>query len=123
SPRYWTRCAGVIHALGHFIAESFGSSVQHLAFATDDIFETAKTLRDAGFKPLAISPNYYDDVEARFGLEPELADRLRAENLLYDRDEHGEYFQLYAPTWGEGFIFEIIERRSGYNGYGAPNAP
>ena len=23
---------------GHFIAESFGSSVQHLAFATDDIF-------------------------------------------------------------------------------------
>ena len=108
---------------GHFIAESFGSSVQHLAFATDDIFGTARALRGAGFKPLAISPNYYDDVEARFGLEPELADRLRAENLLYDRDENGEYFQLYAPTWGEGFIFEIVERRGGYNGYGAPNAP
>ena len=28
---------------GHFIAESFGSSVQHLAFATDDIFATASS--------------------------------------------------------------------------------
>jgi 4-hydroxyphenylpyruvate dioxygenase len=108
---------------GHFIAESFGSSVQHLAFATDDIFATAARLKANGFAPLAISPNYYDDVEARFGLEPELADRLRAENMLYDRDEHGEYFQLYAPSWGEGFIFEIVERRGGYRGYGAPNAP
>ena len=108
---------------GHFITESFGSGVQHLAFATDDIFATAAALRVRNFQALAISPNYYDDVEARFGLEPELADRLRAENILYDRDEAGEYFQLYAPTWGEGFIVEIVERRSGYKGYGAPNAP
>ena len=108
---------------GHFLAESFGSSVQHLAFATRDIFTTAAALRRNGFEPLSMSPNYYDDVEARFGLEPEFADRLRSESLLYDRDEHGEYFQLYAPTWGEGFIFEIVERRNGYMGYGAPNAP
>ncbi len=108
---------------GHFIAESFGSSTQHLAFATDDIFATAAALKANGFATLAISPNYYDDIEARFGLEPELADRLREENMLYDRDEHGEYFQLYAPTWGEGFIFEIVERRGGYKGYGAANAP
>ena len=107
---------------GRFISESFGSGVQHLAFATDDIFRTAHALRTAGFTPLAMSPNYYDDVEARFGLEPELADRLRAENLLYDRDDQGEYFQLYAPTWGDGFVFEIIERRGGYRGYGAANA-
>jgi len=108
---------------GHFLAESFGSSVQHLAFATRDIFATAAALRRNGFEPLSISPNYYDDIEARFGLEPEFSDLLRSESLLYDRDEHGEYFQLYAPTWGEGFIFEIVERRNGYTGYGAPNAP
>ncbi|HSI40117.1 MAG TPA: TIM barrel protein [Xanthobacteraceae bacterium] len=108
---------------GRFIAESFGSGVQHLAFATADIFQTAAALRANGFEALALSPNYHDDVEARFGLDPELADRLRAENILYDRDEHGEYLQLYAPTWGEGFIFEIVERRGGYRGYGAPNAP
>ncbi len=53
---------------GSFIAESFGSGIQHFALATDDIFATARTLRDSGFTALSISPNYYDDVEARFGL-------------------------------------------------------
>ncbi|HET9068527.1 MAG TPA: 3-keto-5-aminohexanoate cleavage protein, partial [Amaricoccus sp.] len=108
---------------GHFIAEAFGSAVQHLAFATRDIFATAAALAANGFETLAISPNYYDDVEARFGLDPDFADRLRAGNILYDRDGEGEYFQLYSPNFGEGFFFEIVERRGGYRGYGAPNAP
>jgi 4-hydroxyphenylpyruvate dioxygenase len=106
---------------GHFMAEKFGSGIQHLAFATDDIFSTAQQLRARGFKPLHISANYYDDVEARFGLDPLLTERLKAENILYDRDDNGEYFQLYSGTYGEGFFFEIVERR-GYRGYGAPNA-
>lgn len=107
---------------GHFIQESFGASVQHLAFATGDIFEAALCLRQNGFKPLQISPNYYDDIEARFGLDADMVDRLRRESILYDRDQQGEYFQLYCPTYGEGFIFEIVERRGGYGGYGASNA-
>ncbi len=107
---------------GHFLAERFGSAVQHLAFASDDIFATAAALSRNGFKPLPLSPNYYDDLEARFGLEPDLLDRLRAANILYDRDEAGEYFQLYSPNFGGGFFFEIIQR-CGYAGYGAPNAP
>lgn len=106
---------------GHFIAEKFGSSVQHLAFETNDIFATAQGLRRNGFRPLQISPNYYGDVEARFGLDPGLTEKLKAENILYDRDDQGEFFQLYSGTFGEGFFFEIVERR-GYTGYGAPNA-
>ncbi|WP_417669662.1 bifunctional sugar phosphate isomerase/epimerase/4-hydroxyphenylpyruvate dioxygenase family protein [Roseibium sp.] len=107
---------------GHFIAESFGSAVQHIAFATDDIFATVAALKERGFAALEISPNYYDDLEARFGLDPNFADRLRAENILYDRDGDGEYFQLYSQNYGEGFFFEIVERRGGYKGYGAANA-
>ncbi|MCV3768864.1 bifunctional sugar phosphate isomerase/epimerase/4-hydroxyphenylpyruvate dioxygenase family protein [Rhizobium sp. TRM95796] len=106
---------------GHFLAESFGAAVQHVAFATKDIFATAENLARNGFRPLEINRNYYDDVEARFGLDPDFAERLRAANILYDRDEHGEYFQLYSPLYGEGFFFEVVERR-GYQGYGAPNA-
>ncbi|WP_324764509.1 bifunctional sugar phosphate isomerase/epimerase/4-hydroxyphenylpyruvate dioxygenase family protein (plasmid) [Sinorhizobium meliloti] len=108
---------------GHFIAESFGSGVQHVAFRTDDIFAAADHMRRSGFRPLAISRNYYDDIEVRFGLEPDFVDRLREESILYDRDEEGEYFQIYGPTYGEGFFFEIVERRAGYRGYGAANAP
>lgn len=106
---------------GHFIAENFGSGIQHIAFQTDDIFTTAEALLRNGFSTLAISPNYYDDVEARFGIDPDLVERLKRHNILYDRDEQGEYFQLYSPTYGEGFFFEIVERR-GYQGYGAANA-
>ncbi|TPK73538.1 sugar phosphate isomerase/epimerase and 4-hydroxyphenylpyruvate domain-containing protein [Mesorhizobium sp. B2-4-15] len=107
---------------GHFIAEHFGSSIQHLAFQTSNIFTTAEALSKNGFRPLAISRNYYDDIEARLGLDPEFAERLRAANILYDRDETGEYFQLCSPVNGEGFFFEIAERRRDYRGYGAANA-
>jgi len=106
---------------GHFIAETFGSGIQHLAFETADIFATAAALKANGFRPLPISPNYYGDVETRFGLDPDLTERLKAENILYDRDENGEYFQLYSGTFGEGFFFEIVQRRD-YRGYGAANA-
>lgn len=106
---------------GHFIAETFGAGIQHIAFRTEDIFATAEALRSNGFNALPISPNYYGDIEARFGLLPSLTERLKSENILYDRDEHGEYFQLYSGTYGEGFFFEIVQR-SGYQGYGAANA-
>lgn len=106
---------------GRFIAETLGSGIQHLAFATDDIFATAAGLKENGFPTLEISPNYYDDLEARFGLEPRFTDRLKAANLLYDRDDAGEYFQLYSPNDEQGFFFEIVQR-SGYRGYGAANA-
>ncbi len=107
---------------GHFLAEGFGSGVQHLAFATNDIFATAEKLAERGFEPLEISSNYYDDLEARLGLSAELSEGLRRFRLLYDRDEAGEYFQFYSRTYGEGFFFEVVERRNGYRGYGAPNA-
>lgn len=106
---------------GRFIAETFGSGIQHLAFATDDIFATAAALKANGFHTLEISPNYYDDLEARLGLDPDFTDQLKASNVLYDRDETGEYFQLYSPTDDQGFFFEVVQRR-GYKGYGAVNA-
>lgn len=108
---------------GRFVAESFGSSVQHLAMASDDIFATAERLEALGFTGLDISQNYYDDLAARFGLDPETTARLQRHRILYDRDGLGEYFQLYSHVHGDGFFFEIVERRGGYAGYGAPNAP
>lgn len=108
---------------GHFIAETFGSSVQHIAFASSDIFATAAALKASGLPVLEISKNYYSDLEARLGLGEEMIASLAANNLLYDRDAGGEYFQIYAQSFGEGFFFEIVERRGNYAGYGAVNAP
>jgi 4-hydroxyphenylpyruvate dioxygenase len=108
---------------GSFLEESFGGSVQHIAFATDDIFATAERLSDLGFQPLPIPANYYPDLAARFGLPDALVARLSAANILYDEDPGGAFFQLYSRPWQSGQFFEIVERQGAYAGYGAPNAP
>jgi 4-hydroxyphenylpyruvate dioxygenase len=108
---------------GRFMEEVFGAGVQHIAFATDDIFATVERLRAGGVALLPIPGNYYDDLEARFDLEPALLDRLRALDILYDEDERGAYLQVYTSVFAERFFFEIVERRDGYDGFGAPNAP
>lgn len=108
---------------GAFLAQGFGAGVQHLAFLSDDIFETSELLATSGFKRLKMPANYYDDLRVRFDLDDDLTTRLKAGDILYDRDGRGEYFQIYSvPIWG-GFFFEIVTRKGGYQGYGARNAP
>lgn len=105
-----------------FLSDFFGSGVQHIAFSSDDIFKSADLCRKNGVELLPVPENYYDDIEARFGLEPDLLEKLRAGNILYDRDDDGEYFQVYTHTFAKRFFFEIVERRA-YKGFGAANAP
>jgi 4-hydroxyphenylpyruvate dioxygenase len=99
----------------------WGAGVQYVSFATRDIFATAMRLEALGLQLLPIPANYYDDLEVRLGLEPELVDRLKAHSILYDRDDRGEYFQLNSRAFGKRFYFEIVERRDGYDEYGAAN--
>ena len=75
-----------------------------------------------GAKLLPIPANYYDDLEARFGLEPALLETLQRHQLLYDRDGAGEFFQVYTSSFDDRFFFELVERRGGYEQYGAANA-
>jgi 4-hydroxyphenylpyruvate dioxygenase len=105
-----------------FIDQLFGSGAQHVAFASIDIFATVARLRANGGSLLPIPGNYYDDLEARIEIDSELLDRLRANNLLYDRQGSGEFFQAYTPTFDGGFFFELVQRQA-YDGFGAANAP
>ncbi len=108
---------------GAFLAQGFGAGVQHLAFLSDDIFETSDLLMTAGFDRLIMPANYYNDLRVRFDLSDEMIATLKDGNILYDRDGLGEYFQVYSvPIWG-GLFFEIVTRKGGYQGYGARNAP
>lgn len=105
-----------------FLSEAFGSGVQHIALATDDLLATVQRLRANGVPLLAVPENYYDDLEAKSGLSTELIATLRAHNVLYDREGDAEYLQVYTHTVDDRFFFEIVERRN-YRGYGAVNAP
>lgn len=105
-----------------FVDELFGSGVQQIAFACDDIFAAAERVSANSVALLPIPENYYNDLEARIDLDAGLLARLRAANILYDRDGAAEFFHAYTRTLPGGFFFEIVERR-GYGGYGAVNAP
>ncbi len=104
-----------------FIQNYMGAGVQHIAFETADVFAAAAAAQANGLAVLAISRNYYDDLEARFGLEPALVEQMAALNILYDRDGEAEYFQYYSRAFAKRVFFEVVERR-GYGAYGASNA-
>ncbi|NDR55494.1 bifunctional sugar phosphate isomerase/epimerase/4-hydroxyphenylpyruvate dioxygenase family protein [Aliiruegeria sabulilitoris] len=109
---------------GRFVSDSYGSSVQHLAFATDDIFATAESLASNGFDSLPIPEDYFAEIRSRFSLPEETIVALKRANIFYDEDgAGGSYFQFYSRPYGDGMFFEIVERRGGYDGYGARNAP
>ena len=95
---------------------------EHIAFAVDDLVAAARAARARGLDFLQIPANYYEDLDARFDLDPGFLATLRELNLLYDRDADGEFLHFYTATVGSVF-FEMVERRGNYSGYGAPNAP
>jgi 4-hydroxyphenylpyruvate dioxygenase len=104
--------------VARFLHAYAGAGVQSIAFATDDIFETAAQLRGLGMEFLTIPPNYYGDLGARYGLEDAVLDRMAQFNILYDEDAGGSYHHLYTRAFVKRFFFEIVQRRS-YDGYGA----
>jgi 4-hydroxyphenylpyruvate dioxygenase len=83
--------------------------------------QAVQAMRRNGVQMLSMPENYYDDLETRSDLSPERLALLRANDILYDRDEHGEYLQAYTKPFKDLFFFEIVERR-GYQGFGAVNA-
>lgn len=108
---------------GSFTGARQGSAAHHIAFGTSDIFALSSRLSQCGFDPLAHSQNYYDDLQARFGLDQRQMEGLRQHNLMYDEDETGVFYQLYLPSFDNGFFFEFVQREAGYGGLGAANAP
>ena len=110
-------------AAGRSVSQFGGAGVHHIAFRVTDVMATAQALRTMGAPMLHIPDNYYDDLEARFGLEPAFLDSLRRNHVLYDRTGEGEFLHCYTTPFEDRFYFEFIERRGGYTQYGAVNAP
>ena len=96
------------------------TELQHVAFSCADAVATARAMRERGVPLLAVPENYYDDLEAR--LEIDTAP-LRELGVLYDRTPEGELLHFYTAPIGGRVFFEVLERRGGYQGYGAVNSP
>ena len=107
---------------GKFVGQGPKTSVQHIAFQTDDIFETSNLIAARGFKRLSIESAYYDNLGERFNLSATQVKDLHAANILYSEDEKGHFYQIYSMPLTGGFFFEIVQRCNGYRGYGSANA-
>jgi len=101
-----------------FREENKGSGVQHIALSCKDILALVPDIDPAIILP--IPENYYEDLEARFDLDEELAGKLRRYYLLYDRDETGYFIHFYTRAIN-GLFFEIVQRCK-YKHYGESNA-
>ena len=92
---------------------------QHVAFASTDVIASARALRAMGAPLLDIPGNYYDDLDARLDLPPDLLASMRDLSVLYDRDSRGEYLHVCTEILGSRVFFEVVQRIDGYAGYGA----
>ncbi|CAM3579067.1 bifunctional sugar phosphate isomerase/epimerase/4-hydroxyphenylpyruvate dioxygenase family protein [Polaromonas hydrogenivorans] len=101
-----------------------GAGVQQIAIAVTDLVATARALKASGALLLPVPANYYDDLLARYDIDAGLLAAMRELGILYDREaDGGEFLHLYLTPFDDRFHFELVERRRGYAGYGAPNAP
>jgi len=110
-------------ATGRFISAFAGAGVHHIALATADIGPTAAALEALGAPVLPMPANYYDDLSARWGLDDDALAALQRHALLYDRDGGSEFWHVYTDAFQERFFFEAVQRKDGYAGFGAANAP
>jgi 4-hydroxyphenylpyruvate dioxygenase len=104
---------------GGFFAEHYP---EHITFGCDDVFAVAKRAVKRGLNMLPIPENYYDDLAARFDLEPAFIAQIKELNICYDRSEHGEYLHFYTAPLGNTF-FEVAQVRGDYTGFGWADEP
>ncbi len=109
-------------SVSRFIENFGGGGVQQIALSTDDLFAFVEGARAKGVAFLDIPDNYYEDLSARYDLEPELIERMRSLDILYDRHKGGEFFHIYTRMFDQRFFFEVVQRRN-YDLFGAANTP
>ncbi|MET0999935.1 MAG: hypothetical protein ABWX73_14560, partial [Marmoricola sp.] len=97
------------------------SGVTQAAFRCHDVAAVVTDLRSRGVPMMPVPENYYVDLDARFGLDPDLLDHLRGHQLMYDRVGGGELLHAYTRPLATHFYVEVLERRGGYDGYGSAN--
>jgi len=109
--------------VGRTVGQFGGAGIQQIAIAVPDVVATVRAAIARGATMLPISPNYYADLGARYGTPPETLALWQSLGIMMDRAGDGELLHAYTVPFEGRFFFEIIERRGGYQGYGAANAP
>jgi 4-hydroxyphenylpyruvate dioxygenase len=105
-----------------FLRQYNGEGIQHLAFATGDIYGTVEKLRARGVRLQDTIETYYELVEKRIPNHGEDLERLRRNRILIDGSagDEGTLLQIFTENLFGPIFFEIIQRK-GNEGFGNGN--
>lgn len=99
-----------------------GPGAQHLAFLTNDIVSTVRSLRANGIEFLNTPEAYYDMLEERVGSVEEDVELLRDCGILVDREGSGYLMQIFSkPIQSRPTLFMEVIQRKGACGFGGGN--
>lgn len=109
--------------IAEYLKEYKGEGIQHLAFATDDIFKTVDMLRANGVRFQDSPETYYDMVDQRIPGHAHDVAAMRQRRILIDGSpETGEglLLQIFTENMVGPIFFEVIQRK-GNEGFGEGN--
>lgn len=104
-----------------YLMEYCGEGIQHVAFATPDIYRTVDQLRENGIVLQDTIDAYFDLINDRIDKHDENVEELRKRKILIDGSEKdGILLQIFTNTVIGPIFYEIIQRK-GNNGFGEGN--
>jgi len=109
--------------IAEYLKEYKGEGIQHLAFATEDIFATVDTLRANGIRFQESPETYFDMIDQRLpGHGHDVAEMRKRKILIDGSPETGEglLLQIFTENMVGPIFFEIIQRK-GNDGFGEGN--
>jgi 4-hydroxyphenylpyruvate dioxygenase len=104
-----------------FIDQNYGAGIQHIAFASGNIFKTVELLRLNGVKFTKYPDVYYEKLSKKYAkLDVGL---LKKHGVLCDVLDDSLLFQIFTAPIGDRatFFYEIIQRVNNYEGFGLDN--
>lgn len=104
-----------------FIDHNSGNGIQHIAFRSENIFETIDSLRSQGMEFIYYPDEYYQALKER---HPDMdVDRLRQSGVLCEQNDQTRLYQTFTQSISDKptCFYEIIERHKEYIGFGMEN--
>ena len=99
-----------------YLRQNFGEGVQHIAFATDDLFAYLDRASSMGVDILQIPEVYYANL-LREGYDPKLVKKLQRYSAMIDTEGGGRFLHAYTKPIENGAFFEFVQRND-HHGFG-----
>jgi len=104
-----------------FLRRYNGEGIQHIALATDNIFETVEEMKRRGIPFQDTIETYFELIDKRLPGHGEDVARMRKNRILIDgSDEDGILLQIFTQDTFGPIFFEIIQRK-GNQAFGEGN--